>query len=280
MTRGRRPAFAVSGHDLGSPTEQVRRLEALVNTGSVRVRTAAESKNSVIPSVIELIDSSSLDTASLESIFRAFTRNRQLLPRLADLEATGHLTHLLQQMRRYQGLKELKLAVADPDAAVAALCRLLRREWWVFGGHLEPWISDEVIPGLTDDLIAMVRYDSAIHVVIVGPPAVPDLVTAVEGGGFALSPLVAAAADRARGLVRFLEERRRPLSDQLQLECGRAFVTILLGHPDHVPGVEPQAVREEIRVLNTFATGITVITYEELVNVAEQTLSGAGEPPP
>ncbi|WP_173068572.1 hypothetical protein [Phytohabitans houttuyneae] len=227
--------------------------------------------------MVELIESSSLDEGSLKSIFDAFSRNEQLLPRLVELDAAGHLTHLIQQMRRLQGLSQLRLAVDNPAVSLPELCRLLRKEWWVFGGHLMPRITTKILPGAADDVIAMLRYDSAIHLVIVGPPAVPDLVVAVEGGGYALSPLVAAAEARARGLVRALDDHEEEVSEELPVEYRRPFVTILIGHPGHVPELDRRQVREEIRVRNTFVTGITVITYEELISVAEKTLAGTGE---
>lgn len=269
--------FALSRNDIGSTDERIRQLEALLSAGTVRARTPAESKSAVIPSLVELIDSSSLDEDSLKSIFDAFTRNERLLPRLAELDAAGHLTHLIQQLRRFEGLREIRLAVDDPAVRLPALCGLLRREWWVFGGHLMPRIPEKIIPGAADDVIAMLRYDSAIHLVIVGPPHVPDLVAAVEEGGYALSPLVAAAEARARGLVRALDAHEDEVSEELPVEYRRPFVTILIGHPRHVPGLDRRAVREEIRVRNTFVSGITLTTYEELISVAEKTLAGAGE---
>jgi hypothetical protein len=62
------------------------------------------------------------------------------------------------------------------------------------------------------------------------------------------------------------------ISEQLDIECGRAMVTIVIGHPEYTETAEPRSVREEIRAHGTFSAGINVITYEELISVAEQTL--------
>jgi hypothetical protein len=273
---GRYAAFVPADVQPDDPGEQVRRLESLISTDAVTVRSRAESKDAVIPSLVELIDSNTLDGGSLNRIMTAMAGNPDLLRTLAEMDSMGNLSDLVRGLRRKRGLEQLRRAVLESGTEMSDLRRLLRREWWVFGSHLVPWIREEIIPGLDEHSIPLIRFDGAIHVVIVEPSRVPDLVTG-SVGSYRTSPLIAAACDRARQAIRALEAGRETISERLAIECGRAVATVVIGHPDFVDGVEPGPVRDELRVLNTFAAGIAVITYEELISVAEQTLGDAGD---
>jgi hypothetical protein len=106
-------------------------------------------------------------------------------------------------------------------------------------------------------------------------PRIPDLIDR-GSGHYALSPRVSAAFDLARNLVRRLEKPRPAGGDRPEPNDGRALVTVVIGHPEFVRNLDANTVQDEIRVLNTFVAGINVMTYEELIKIAEQTL---GDPP-
>jgi hypothetical protein len=169
--------------------------------------------------------------------------------------------------QRRRGLAELQRAVRDPAVEPAELRRLLRREHWIFGGHLVRWPAAHPLPGET---IPLLQFDGALHVISVGRPRVPDLV-ALAGGQYSLSPLVAAAGERAGAMIRLLDAERVAIGEALGLAFGRALVTVVIGHPDFVAELDAGRIRDEIRALNVRSTGITVMTYEELLTIAERT---------
>jgi hypothetical protein len=268
---GRYAGFAPADSRLDSLQEEVRRLRAQHSVDAVSPQTLAESRDTAIHELIDLIDSDAIDNHALDRMMRALAGNKGLLATLATLDSMNELAGVVQRKRRRDGLGELRAAVDDRTTTLAGFRRILQREWWMFGSHLTPWLKTDDIPGLDATSIPLIRYDGAIHVIIVECAQVPDLVTE-QGGYRALSPLIAAASDRGRGIVRALDAKRQAIGDELGIECGRALVTILIGHPEYVAGTPATVVREEIRALSTFSAGINVITYEELLNVAEQTL--------
>lgn len=270
---GRYTAFALADPQLDSPEAEIRRLRALNSVDAVSPQTLAESRNATIPALIELIDSDAVDEPALDRIMRAMADNEGLLSKLATLDSMDALTSMVQRKQRRDGIEELRAAIDDEATTIAQLQRILLREWWMFGSHLTPWLRTDDIPGLDTRSIPLIRFDGAIHVIVVERAQVPDLVTEQDDYR-ALSPLISAAFDRARGIVRALDAKRQAIGDELGIECGRALVTILIGHPEYVDGTAPTVVREEIRAHSTFFAGINVITYEELLNVAEQTLGG------
>jgi hypothetical protein len=224
--------------------------------------------------LVELIDASAVDSASIDELMRALTRNRELLPALAGLDSVLDLTGLVRRWQAHRGLAELKRAIRDPAVEPSELRQLLQRESWMFGGHLVPWIRDEVVPALDHETIPLIQFDGALQIVSVERPQVSDLVTG-GGGQYSLSPLVTAACDRARTMIRALDSNREVIGERLGISYGRVLVTIVIGHPDFVPDLDTARIRDEIRSLNTVSTGITVMTYEELTTIAERTLNPA-----
>jgi len=271
-TAGRRYAvFAPADSRIDSLQEEVRRLRAQSSVDAVSPQTLAESKNAAVPALIALIGSNAIDGDALSRIMKALVQNTGLLETLAKLDSVTELAGVVQRKRRRDGLDELQVAIHDGATTPDRFFEILQREWWMLGGNVTPWLRNADIPGLDATSIPLIRFDGAIHVVIVGRAQVPDLVTE-QGGYHAVSPLIAAAYDRGRGIVRALDAKRDMIGAELGIECGRALVTILIGHPQYVAGTPATVVREEIRVLGTFSAGINVITYEELFDVAQRTL--------
>jgi len=58
--------------------------------------------------LVELIDASAVDSASIDELMRALTRNRELLPALAGLDSVLDLTGLVRRWQAHRGLAELK----------------------------------------------------------------------------------------------------------------------------------------------------------------------------
>jgi hypothetical protein len=224
--------------------------------------------------LVELIDASAVDRTSIDELMRALTRNRELLPGLAGLDSVLDLTGMVRRWQAHRGLAELKRAVRDPAVETSELRQLLQRERWMFGGHLVPWIRDEVVPALDHETIPLIQFDGALQIVSVERPHVPDLVTG-SGGQYSLSPLVTAACDRARTMIRALDSNRDVIGERLGISYGRVLVTIVIGHPDFVAELDTARIRDEIRSLNTVSAGITVMTYEALTTIAERTLNPA-----
>jgi hypothetical protein len=249
----------------------VRRLEAMIGTETRRVRTPEEQQRDTIPALVELIRSNAIDSASLDKVIQAVVSNDELLAELIGMNATRELVRVVRLARQQRGLDELTAAIRAPDTDLETIRRLLWREWWVFGGTLVAWVGDDVVPEFGADVIPLITFDAAIHFVVAEDPRVADLVTKV-GDHHRLSPRIAAAFDRARYLVRRLEEQKESISARLRINCGRAVGTILIGHPTAEDEVDATVQQEEIRVLNTFVNNVSVMTYEELLTVAQQTL--------
>jgi hypothetical protein len=255
--------------------DEIRRLESLISTEASRIRAPDEQKRAAVPALLDLIDSNSIDGESVDRIMRAIVANKQLLPELAGLDGAKELAGVVRRIRQRRGLDEFRSAVRAPATAIATIHHLLEREWWVFGGTLVPLIGDDVLSDLGDDVIPLIRFDAAIHLIVVEEPRVDDLVTEAAGH-FRISARVSAALDRARHLVRRLEAEKERISDRVHINCERAIATILIGDPAGTDGVDLDTQRHELRMLNAFVHNVTVMTYEELLANAERALDVGG----
>jgi hypothetical protein len=257
-----------------STDEQLVELRGLISDRTVTVgNRESPGSHVVLDSIAELITSGSVEMEAFGPVMHALAERPDYVRQLADQDTFNALSQLVQIQRRKQGLRSLKRQVADPGSTAESMLHVLREHWWVFGSHLVPMRRAREIQGLPDRCLALVRFDMAVHLVLVETPHVPDLVVQHPSGINAIGAAVYQAFDLARSLVRLLERDRDKINRELGFEAARVFVTVLIGHPDHAPAVSLPVLREEIRLLNTFASGFVVLTYDELIKVAEQTLA-------
>ena len=258
-----------------STDERIAELRGLL---SDRVVTVGNGKASVVSgaldSIVELIDSESVEVEVFAPVMKAFAQRPDYVRQLADQHMFNELSNLVQLHQRRRGLESLRRRAADPGTSDLDMLQLIKEQWWVFGGHLVPMQLARTIDGLPDRCLAMVRFDMAIHLILIETHNVPDLVTQRPDGYYTIAACVYQALEIGRNLVFALAE----INTELEFEARRIFVTVLIGHPDHVtPQIPMDVVREEIRQLNTCYVGCAVLTYDELLHAAEQTLPGMSD---
>ncbi len=255
--------------------EELARLRALLAGAAVEVGPrSADSTSTVIAEWVGSLGTDPESLADVNTVMTALRRNEALIPALAGLESVDDLTSTIRRWQQHAGLDRLQAAVNDPASTREFLHEVLSQEWWVFGGQLLPFDAQPIVAKLEVRCIPLLRYDRAIHAVVVERACVEDLVFRGDEG-WHLSPSLYAALDRARTLVDELEQRRSEIGAlSMRVECSRALVTVVVGHPKYLnPAAPLPRVREEIRRLNTHLSEVNVVTYEELINVARQLLN-------
>jgi hypothetical protein len=214
-------------------------------------------------------------------MLRALAAKPQLVREMAELDSFDELAGLVETQKRRRGLEELDRRVRNPAATAETMLEILRREPWVFGNHLSRMDSAEQVPGLPGNCLPLVRFDAAIHAVLVETPVVPDLVKRTDDG-LVLSRKVYEAADQARRIVELLDRRDATGATDRPLDLRRVYVAVLIGHSSFL---QDETVRwadchREIRLQNTFFAGFSAVTYDELVHTAGQLLPSAGPDEP
>jgi hypothetical protein len=270
-----------AGHDLRLDTysaiEEIGRLRALVNDYAVGMDADREREVDVLA---QLVADNAVDVETFRPLLTALAANPAQVAQLSELDSFDHLSHLVLLQRRARGLAELAAHVTGRTGTPRTVLALLRQEWWVFGHQLVP-MDSAILPGLPPQCLLLVRFDGGVHAVLVETPVVPDLVRVVDEVPV-VSPMVHDAVAGARRLVRQLQDRGPELRTR-PFRSDRAFVTVLIGHPDNLAGDAAPGlavVRDEIRSLNSHLNGIAVTTYDELIEIARSFLPTTGPEPP
>lgn len=279
---GARPPVAYGRPAWSAEAAEIARLDAALRQQSTARRTSASAGQDPLEPLLAGLGEG--DPGTLRTVFTALRNVPDVVDALADLEEAGELSSLIEQRRQRDGLKRLERQLGDPDVKAEDLYDLLYEEWWVFGGRY-------VVPELRARFHALDlpvrRYDNVLHIVKLCEANVPDLVLVNDRQvrvGAEVQDAVAIAADTLRELDRTGSE----VSRRLTIDCHRAFTTIVIGHPRHLGREVNDALKdaasgrgmkaaeliaETFRTYNSHLSRIEIITYEDLLVNAEQTLS-------
>ncbi len=171
------------------------------------------------------------------------------------------------------GLEELWQVITAPDAGVEELRRVLSARPWIFGGR---WLDDTdrrlLLPDSESDLL-LIRGDGSVHVVAIHPAMRVAGLIKRNRGGWSLMPEVRDAVGQAESYLVSLEENRDWVREKFGVDTRRASATVLIGHPAVQPHIQEEQVNEVLSRFNAQRTRVAVITYKELADSAERSLS-------
>ncbi len=171
------------------------------------------------------------------------------------------------------GLAELWQAITAPDARVEDLRRVLSARPWIFGGR---WVDDDdrrlLLPDSRSDLL-LIRGDGSVHVVAIHPAMRVAGLIKRNRGGWSLMPEVRDAVGEAEGYLVSLEENRDWVREKFGVDTRRASATVLIGHPAVQPHIQEEQISEVLSRFNAQRPRVAVLTYKELADSAERSLS-------
>lgn len=167
-------------------------------------------------------------------------------------------------------LTELRQAIEAPDTTEDELRKALAASPWIFGGrHIDVRL---LLPDSRSDLL-LIRGDGSMRLVVVRPAMrIPGLITR-NRGGWSLLPEVHDAAAQAHSYLVSLDENRDWVREKFGVDTRRAGATVLIGHPAVQPHIQEEQINEVLRRFSAQHTRVEVITYKELADSAERSLS-------
>jgi hypothetical protein len=255
----------------GDADEELAQLRSLLASRVVEVGPRGSARTAdALDSIVDSIRSEPIDVQAFGPVMQALARNRDLVQALTTLDSFDELMHLVTLGKRRRALEKLREHAADPTSTADSMMDLLTSQWWVFGGNLALMPSAWRIPALPERCLPLVRFDGAVHLVLVESPHI-DVVTPRADGAYGIDQAVWNAFDRARHLVGLLQDQREQIEQQLTFRSSRASVSVVIGYPTS-HGLSRMLVRDKVRELNTFTHGFAVVTYDELINIAQETL--------
>ncbi|MCX5193609.1 DUF4263 domain-containing protein [Streptomyces sp. NBC_00249] len=256
---------------IGSLTQDARYLAAPSDRPGryVLLRGMAEMMVWLERALSERVDIEDLGTAA-----RRIAGSPDALALLAADPDGQMLIRAAELRRRSASLAALRRVAEDPAATEADLQRALAGQYWIFGGQFVGEAARRrLVPG--DELdIPLIRGDGALHVVELkrSMSLRGSLVKPHRGGWVPTAEVHDAMGQAANYLVRLDEDRLR-IREEFGIETRRAGALVLIGHPALQPHVPEEEIAETLRTLNTQVTRVEVLTYKELLDNAERSLT-------
>jgi hypothetical protein len=251
---------------------EIRRLEALLSSDSVGSggQPGGGTRDTIDPLIQHLLDAPNTGE-SMHRLFSALRENERLVEAFAEVEGASNFASVLELARQRKGAKTLRGVINDPASTVQRLRDALTAESWVFGGRYIPPVRRENIPVLDQVDLALVGNDRAIHIVVVGPANVPDLV--VEGvDGYRVGQQVESLVAAAINHLLNVDKQEAAILAALGVETRRAFATVVVGHPAYATSFPGHQLRDTLRTYGSYLSGIEIMTYRQLMDSAERSL--------
>jgi hypothetical protein len=167
-------------------------------------------------------------------------------------------------------LTDLRQAIDARDTTEDGLRQALAARPWIFGGrYLDARL---LLPDSESDLLVL-RGDGSMRIVVVRPAMRIRGLIKRNRGGWSLLPEVHDAAAQAHSYLVSLDENRDWVREQFGVDSRRAGATVLIGHPAVQPHLPEEQINEVLRRFTAQHTRVEVLTYKELADSAERSLS-------
>ncbi len=225
-----------------------------------------------LAAVIRKVRTGEADAGQLAQLAEALASAPNAAGILAAHGAGQVLLDGIQAAKQRDVIAALSEAVRDPAAKENEFQRILEESWWMFGGRFVEKAKRRQLTVMTQLDVPLIRADGALHVVELKRACVPDLVIP-HRNFFVVGPEVNKAVGQSLNYLREFDEERTTIHQKLGIECRRAFATVVIGHPQHVPDPKVrEQVPETLRTYNAHLGRVEVITYADLIQGAQKAL--------
>jgi hypothetical protein len=229
------------------------------------------SGDASIDNLAQKILAGKMPIESAEQILQALVDNPEAQEVFKQSNASQVFADSVNQFRQKQAISNLESVATDPKSTEPHLQKILEKQWWMFGGR---YIDIAKRRGLTvlDQLdVPLIRGDGSLHIVELKQANIPKLVRK-HRNHIIVGEEVHEAVAQAMNYLVALDEQTAQIMKDLKVDVKRASVTVVIGHTDFSSGFTPEEVHETLRTYNSHLSRIEVITYDELIAGAKQSL--------
>jgi hypothetical protein len=190
---------------------------------------------------------------------------------LSDVKLTTMVEAAHLQLRR-ERLAMIRDVVENPNSTEAHLQSALQGSYWLFGGSYVGEATRRRFTTGTEVDIPLLRPDGSLHVVELKRASV-RLVQRYRAFGLIVDRCVHEATSQVANYLTAFDEDRGEIRRRHGVDSRRATGTVVIGHPAFQPEFSEQEISETLRTYNAEHARISVITYKELLDNAERSLS-------
>ena len=241
-------------------------------SGRFEIPEPVAEPDAPLAAVIRKVQTGEADAGQLAQLAEALASAPNASGILAAHGAGQVLLDGIQAAKQRDVIAALSEVVRNPKAKEDEFQRILQESWWMFGGRFVEKAKRRQLTVLTQLDVPLIRADGALHVVELKRACVPDLVIP-HRNFFVVGPEVNKAVGQSLNYLREFDEERTTIKEKLGIECRRAFATVVIGDPQHVPNLEARAqIPDTLRTYNAHLGRVEVITYADLIQGAEKAL--------
>jgi len=198
---------------------------------------------------------------------------------LAQDDRAQMLLRAAELKRRAAGLEEVRRVAEDPEASEHQLQDVLLDNIWIFGGRYVSTLSQRRLTDGKELDIPLLRADGVLQVVELKLAMKAGPVIKKHRNTLVPAALVHNAVAQAHDYLVALDEDRNRIRAEFGIETRRASATVLVGHPGIHPEHTEAEINDVLRTLNSYTSRVEVLTYKDLVDSAERTLTGTFDNP-
>jgi hypothetical protein len=270
-------SFDTSGLDPAAPRVS---LNLQASAGGLESGSRSARRRVATRSAHGVRDSERADIEGVRRLARAAERDPEIAQSLAQIDEAQALAAIVQHARRREDIAVLRRIVEDPRSKESDLQQALEAMLWVFGGE---FLSARARRSLTtqDQLdLSLIRPDGSLHGVELKLANIPKLVKKHRNHFIVDSP-VNEAVGQAGNYLRSLDEQYAHIRLELGIDCRRTSMTVVIGCARFCEATtEARVIAETIRTYNSHLSRIRVVTYDDLLASAEQSLTLVDTPLP
>lgn len=224
-----------------------------------------------IDSLAKSILAGELPVESVGQIIQALVDNPEAQKVFEQSDSSQIFADAVNQFNHNKAIDDLDVVARDPKSLEGDLQKILEKQWWMFGGRYIDAIKRRSLVVLDQMDVPLIRSDGSLHIVELKQANIPKLVVKYRNH-LSVGDDISLAVSQAMNYLVGLDEQRAQILTDLKVDVRRATATVVVGHVDFVKGFSPEEVHETLRIYNSHLSRIEVITYDELIAGARQSL--------
>jgi hypothetical protein len=228
--------------------------------------------------VLDYIRSGDVPTGFLAAMAQAIASRTEIVSTLSESEG-ARLVGMAVDLRHQELItEEFAAIVDDPFSSEADLQGILEKNLWLLGSTYVKKADRRSFGVLDQYDLVLLRSDNVGHIVELKKANVPKLVQKYRNH-FIVGSEVHQAVSQVTNYLRYLDENRDMILNTFGVDCRRIKATVIIGHPDYntQDGATSVEVREAIRTYNSHFSRVEVLTYEDLLQTANNSITALAQ---
>lgn len=224
-----------------------------------------------VDSLANKIIAGELPINSAEQILRALIDSPNANDFYEQTDTSGNFAKAVNNYEQTKIINILNEVAKNPSSLVTDIQNVLNSQSWIFGGRELNESEKLIFTNLDQINNPILRNDGSLHIVELNQANIPNLIVEQHDQLIVGEEITQAVSQTMNYLI---ELDKQKLQTQADLSIGSrpTSAIVVIGHNDFVDKFTAEEIYETLRTYNNYLTQIEVITYDQLIARAKQTL--------